>query len=107
MHGSLRSEQALEGYLRELRARCVPAHIRDLKGRRGRAGGFVRPKETDPASRALTAASVARDLFPRGRAHDVTVEVRNTHGERVFTVTVTMRTNRVVVPPSVAPFARA
>jgi hypothetical protein len=53
----------------------------------------------------LTAASVARDLFPRGRAHDVTVEVRNTHGERVLTVTVTMRTHRV--PPPVAPLVRA
>jgi hypothetical protein len=53
-----------------------------------------------------TAASIARDVFPRGRAHDVTVEVRDAHGHRVFTVTVTMRTNRVVAPP-VAPSAPA
>jgi hypothetical protein len=32
---------------------------------------------------------------------DVKVEVRNTHGQRVLTVTVTMQTNRVPLPPVV------
>jgi hypothetical protein len=61
--------------------------------------------DLDAAEREATetAASIGRDLFPRGRARDVTVEVRNAHGERVFTVSVSMRSNRVGSPPVALP----
>jgi hypothetical protein len=55
---------------------------------------------------AETATSIGRDLLPRGDARNVTVEVRNAHGQRVLTVTVTMQVKRVA-PPAVMPFPRA
>jgi hypothetical protein len=55
---------------------------------------------------AETAAGIGRDLLPKGTARDVTIEVRDERGQRVATVTVTMQVERVV-PPPVAPFARA
>jgi hypothetical protein len=54
---------------------------------------------------AETAASIGRHLLPKGTAREVTVAVRNEHGERVLTVTVTMHVERVVPPPT--PFVRA
>ena len=38
---------------------------------------------------AETAAAIGRDLLPKGTARAVTVEVRNQHGQRVATATVT------------------
>jgi hypothetical protein len=55
---------------------------------------------------AESAASIGRDLLPKGTARDVTVEVRNEHGQRVITVTVTMQVDRVE-PSPVAPLAHA
>ena len=40
------------------------------------------------------AASMARDLLPKGRARAVTITVRNGQGERVLTVTVRMEVAR-------------
>jgi hypothetical protein len=51
---------------------------------------------------AESAASIGRDLLPKGDAREVTVEVRNEHGQRVLTVTVAMHLERVA-PPPVAP----
>jgi hypothetical protein len=64
--------------------------------------------DLDAAEReaAETAASIGRDLLPKGTARDVTIEVRDEHGQRVATVTIIMQVERVV-PPPVAPFARA
>jgi hypothetical protein len=39
---------------------------------------------------AETAAAIGRDLLPKGTARAVTVEVRNQHGQRVATATVTL-----------------
>jgi hypothetical protein len=50
---------------------------------------------------ARGAAEIGRDDLPKGDARDVTVEVRNEHGQRVLTVTVSMEINRV--DPSPAP----
>ena len=51
---------------------------------------------------AEAAASIGRDLLPRGNAPEVTIEVRNEHRQRVLTVTVSMHLDRVhpsPVPP--------
>jgi hypothetical protein len=70
------------------------------------ADGMELP-DLDAAEReaAETVVSIGRDLLPKGKARDVTVEVRNAHGERVLTVKITMQVNRVVPPPT--PFVRA
>ena len=47
------------------------------------------------------AAEIGRDRLPKGDTRDVTVEVRNEHGQRVLTVTVSMEIDRV--DPSPAP----
>src|SRR4051812_40206516 len=39
---------------------------------------------------AECAAAIGRDLLPKGVARSVTVEVRNQHGQRVATATVTL-----------------
>ena len=64
--------------------------------------------DLDTAEReaAEGAASIGRDLLPKGSARSVTIEVRDEDGQRVATVTVTMQVERVV-PPPVAPPARA
>lgn len=36
---------------------------------------------------AIAAAEIGRDRLPKGDSREVTVEVRNEHGERVLTVT--------------------
>ena len=51
---------------------------------------------------AETAASIGRDLLPKGSARAVTVEVRNQHGQRVVTATVTLALDRVD-PEPIAP----
>jgi hypothetical protein len=48
---------------------------------------------------AEAAASIGRDLLPRGDAREVTIEVRNEHRQRVLTVTITMQVDRVHPPP--------
>ncbi len=60
--------------------------------------------DLDAAEReaAVTAAEIGRDVLPRGDSRDVTIEVRNEHGQRVLTVRVTMEVDRVA-PPPVAP----
>ena len=49
---------------------------------------------------AESAASIGRDLLPKGVARSVTVEVRNTHGQRVLTATVTLAVDRVDPEPT-------
>ena len=49
---------------------------------------------------AEAAASIGRDMLPRGDAREVTIEVRNEHRKRVLTVTVAMHVERVAPPPS-------
>jgi hypothetical protein len=49
---------------------------------------------------AECAASIGRDLLPTGCARSVTVEVRNTHGQRVVTATVTLALDRVDPEPT-------
>jgi hypothetical protein len=48
---------------------------------------------------AIAAASIGRDLLPKGTARSVTVEVRNEHGQRVVTATVTLAVDRVYPEP--------
>jgi hypothetical protein len=48
---------------------------------------------------ASTAAEIGRDRLPKGDARDITVEVRNEHGQRVLTVVVTMEIHRVDPEP--------
>ena len=48
---------------------------------------------------ATAAAEIGRDDLPKGKARDVTVEVRNEHGQRVLTVTVAMQIHRVNPEP--------
>lgn len=49
---------------------------------------------------AEAAASIGRDLLPKGVARSVTVEVRNQHEQRVVTATVTLALDRVDPEPS-------
>jgi hypothetical protein len=51
---------------------------------------------------ARTGAEVGRGILPNRDARDITVEVRNEHRQRVLTVTLSMRIERVE-PPPVAP----
>jgi hypothetical protein len=62
--------------------------------------GVVFP-DLDTAEReaAQTAAEIGRDLLPKGGARSVTVEVRNQHGQRVITATVTLAVDRVDPEP--------
>ena len=53
---------------------------------------------------AETAASIGRDLLPKGSARAVTVEVRNQHGQRVVTATVTLALDRVDPEPTAPAF---
>ena len=48
---------------------------------------------------AEAAASIGRDLLPKGNARSVTVEVRNQHGQRIITATVTLALDRVDPEP--------
>ncbi len=58
--------------------------------------------DLDAAEReaATAAAEMGRDRLPRGDARDITVEVRNEHGQRVLTVRITMQIDRVAPPPT-------
>ena len=60
--------------------------------------------DLDAAEReaAEAAAEIGRDRLPRGDSRDVTVEVRNEHGQRVLTVRVSIEIDRVA-PPPIAP----
>jgi hypothetical protein len=49
---------------------------------------------------AETAAEIGRDLLPNGTARSVTVEVRNEHGQRAVTATVTLALDRVDPEPT-------
>jgi hypothetical protein len=52
---------------------------------------------------ATAAAEIGRDRLPKGDARDITVEVRNEHGQRVLTVMVSLEIHRVSpepLPPS-------
>jgi hypothetical protein len=57
--------------------------------------------DLDTAEReaATTAAEIGRELLPKGVARCVTVEVRNEHGQRVATATVTLAVDRVDPEP--------
>jgi hypothetical protein len=48
---------------------------------------------------AESAATIGRDLLPKGVARSITVEVRNMHGQRVVTATVTLAVDRVDPEP--------
>jgi hypothetical protein len=56
---------------------------------------------------ATAAAEIGRDRLPSGDSRDVTVEVRNEHGQRVLTVRVSMEIDRVAPPPMAPGGARA
>ena len=64
-------------------------------------------EDLDVAEReaAKAAADIGRDLLPKGGSRNVTIEVRNEHGQRVLTVVVSMHIDRVAPPPT-APAAR-
>lgn len=49
---------------------------------------------------AIAAAEMGRDELPNGDAREVTIEVRNEHRERVFTISVSMSVSRVDPPPT-------
>jgi hypothetical protein len=57
--------------------------------------------DVDAAEReaADAAASIGRDRLPNGHARSVTVEVRNEHGQRIITATVTLAVDRVDPAP--------
>ncbi|HEX2555416.1 MAG TPA: hypothetical protein VHL98_17085 [Microvirga sp.] len=59
-------------------------------------------RDLDAAEQAAaeTAAEMGRDRLPSGDSRDVTVEVRNEHGQRVLTVRVSMEIDRVAPPPA-------
>ena len=48
---------------------------------------------------AVSAASIGRDLLPKGDAREVTIEVCDEHRQRVLTVTVSMHVARVHPSP--------
>ena len=60
--------------------------------------------DLDAAEReaAEAAAAMGRDPLPKSGAREVTVEVRDEHGQRVRTVTVSMHVDRGA-PPPIAP----
>ena len=49
---------------------------------------------------AATAAELGRDRLPMGGMQEITVEVKNEHGQRVLTVAVSMQIHRVTPEPS-------
>jgi hypothetical protein len=50
--------------------------------------------EEAAAEAANSAAEIGRDRLPKGHAPEILVEVRDEHGERVLTVTVSMTIRR-------------
>ena len=48
---------------------------------------------------ACTAAEIGRDRLPTGDAREITIEVKNSHRQRVLTVTVSMEIHRVDPEP--------
>jgi hypothetical protein len=53
---------------------------------------------------AAKAAEIGRDKLPQGDARDVTVDVRDGHGQRLMSVTVTLSVDREEDRPTVVPF---
>jgi hypothetical protein len=49
---------------------------------------------------AEAAAAIGREFLPKGSACSVTLEVRNQHGQRVVTATVTLALDRVDPEPA-------
>ncbi len=49
---------------------------------------------------AESAAEIGRDRLPHGAARSITVEVRNQHGQRLITATVTLALDRVDPQPA-------
>jgi hypothetical protein len=49
---------------------------------------------------ASAAAEIGRDQLPKGDTRAVTVELRNEHGQRVMTVTVSMKVERFDLEPA-------
>ena len=49
---------------------------------------------------AEAAAQIGRDKLPKGGTRDITIEVRNEHGQRVLTVAISMHIDRVAPPPT-------
>jgi Domain of unknown function (DUF6894) len=58
--------------------------------------------DLDAAEReaAEAVAAIGRDRLPKGEAREIVIEVRNEHGQRVLTVTVSMHVERVHPPPA-------
>ncbi len=58
--------------------------------------------DLDAAEReaAEAAAQIGRDKLPKGGTRDVTIEVRNEHGQRVLTVVISLHIDRVAPPPA-------
>jgi hypothetical protein len=50
-------------------------------------------------SAAETAAEIGRELLPKGEAREITVEMRNEHGQRVLTATASLEIHRVDPEP--------
>lgn len=48
---------------------------------------------------ACAAAEIGRDCLPKGDGHEVSVEVKNEHGQRMLTVTVSMAVDRTEQAP--------
>lgn len=59
-------------------------------------------RDLDAAEReaAEAAASIGRDLLPKGDAREVTVEVRDEHRQRLLMITVSMHLDRVHPSPT-------
>jgi hypothetical protein len=55
--------------------------------------------ETAEREAAEAAATIGRDQFANGDARDITIEVRDEHGQRVRTATVSVRIDSVEPPP--------
>ena len=49
---------------------------------------------------AACAAEIGRDRLPKGNGREVTVEVKNEHGQRALTVKVSLEIDRVEPPPT-------
>jgi hypothetical protein len=52
---------------------------------------------------ACTAAEIGRDRLPGRDAREITLEVSNEHRQRVLTVTVSIRVDRVEPAPAASP----
>ena len=55
--------------------------------------------DTAEQEAARVAAEISRDQLPKGNAREVTIEVKNEHGQRVLTVTMALMVYRVSPSP--------